>query len=242
MNNALRRSLTSSLQLWQAPLLHHRLCMANMLEKKAMMTTTPENQCWRGTSGHHGTTCMHITSRRSKPMSHLSPTWPKWNWSSFWLHRVNRERQIHSPGGMTTWPGFPYSVRPLDVTWQKNVLKCTCWHNGLIGLAGLPVAFHLHSMPLKVTATSRFRPLRNQYQKCRRVVVNFRLLHVTCSMYQQQKRLLWQVKRLNLERQHSFTFANNLQTWCFWSTHMMKMKLGSQWTCRKEVGRLQWLM
>jgi len=61
---------------------------------------------------------MHITSRCSKPVSHLSLTWPKLSCPSMWLHRVNRERQIHSPGGMTTWPGFPYSVRPLDVTWR----------------------------------------------------------------------------------------------------------------------------
>jgi len=31
---------------------------------------------------------------------------------------VAARRQIHSPGGMTTWPRFPYSVRPLDVTWR----------------------------------------------------------------------------------------------------------------------------
>jgi len=57
-------------------------------------------------------------------MSHLSLTRSKLSWPSTWLHHANRERQIHSPGGVTTRPGFLFSVTPLDVTWRPVRRAC----------------------------------------------------------------------------------------------------------------------
>ena len=48
-------------------------------------------------------------------MSHLSLTRSKLSWPSTWLHHANRERQIHSPGGVTT---------RLDVTWRPLRRAC----------------------------------------------------------------------------------------------------------------------
>jgi len=74
--------------------------------------------------GRHGTTCTHNISRGSRPMSHLSLMRSKLSWPSTWLHHVNQQRQIHSRGGVTTRPGFLFSVMPLDVTWRPLQRAC----------------------------------------------------------------------------------------------------------------------
>jgi len=93
----------------------------------------------------HETTCTHSISRGSRPMSHLSLTRSKLSWLSTWLHHANREHQIHSPGGVTTRPGFLFSVTPLDVTWRS--LRRAC----LVNVSSAPLMTSEHVYWLKIS-------------------------------------------------------------------------------------------